>query len=312
MAWQNIQERGNTFCLRVTLLLYKLIGRHLLKCLIAPLVIFWYWLFTPRLRRASRQYLDRITPYLQAAPDKPLSTYRHLLHFAWVFVDKLAGWLGDVSEDELVLQGHEHFRAHYGKGALIITTHFGNMELLRALKADSDQVINVLVYNKHTEHFNRLLKHINPNALVRLISVDELGIDTAMYLQERLDAGEWLMVAADRTPIQSQRTDVLPFFGYDSAWPQGGWLLASLLKCPVMAVFCYPYQGKQHVSIHMLSECFSFPRKERKARLRRIMQDYVTLVEQHCILTPYQWFNFYPFWDEQNPDNETKVVAEHV
>ena len=81
MAWQNIQERGNTFCLRITLLLYKLIGRHLLKCLIAPLVIFWYWLFTPRLRRASRQYLDRITPYLQAAPDKPLSTYRHLLHF---------------------------------------------------------------------------------------------------------------------------------------------------------------------------------------------------------------------------------------
>ena len=186
------------------------------------------------------------------------------------------------------------------------------MELLRALKADSDQVINVLVYNKHTEHFNRLLKHINPNALVRLISVDELGIDTAMYLQERLNAGEWLMVAADRTPIQSQRTDVLPFFGYDSAWPQGGWLLASLLKCPVMAVFCYPYQGKQHVSIHMLSERFSFPRKERQARLRRIMQDYVTLVEQHCILTPYQWFNFYPFWDEQNPDNETKVVAKHV
>ena len=102
MAWQNIQERGNTFCLRVTLLLYKLIGRHLLKCLIAPLVIFWYWLFTPRLRRASRQYLDRITPYLQAARDKPLSTYRHLLHFAWVFVDKLAGLRVYVAEDELV------------------------------------------------------------------------------------------------------------------------------------------------------------------------------------------------------------------
>ena len=99
MAWQDTQERGNTFWLRVTLLLYKLIGRHLLKLIVAPLVIFWYWLFTPRLRRASRQYLDRITPHLQAAPAKPLSTYRHLLSFAWVFVDKLAGWLGDVSED---------------------------------------------------------------------------------------------------------------------------------------------------------------------------------------------------------------------
>ena len=312
MAWQDTQEKGNTFWLRLTLLLYKLIGRHLLKLLVAPVVIFWYWLFTPRLRRASRQYLNRVTPYLQAAPAKPLSTYRHLLSFAWVFVDKLAGWLGDVSEDELVLQGHEHFRAHYGKGALIITSHFGNMELLRAIKAGDPQVINVLVYNKHTEHFNRLLKHIDPTALVRLISVDELGIDTAMFLQERLDAGEWLMVAADRTPIQSQRTDVLPFLGHNSAWPQGGWLLASLLKCPVMAVFCYPHQDKQHVDIHLLSERFDFPRSERRQQLRRIMQDYIAIVEQHCSLTPYQWFNFYPFWDEQNPDPHTKAASEHV
>ena len=133
-----------------------------------------------------------------------------------------------------------------------------------------------------------------------------------MYLQERLDAGEWLMVAADRTPIQSQRTDVLPFLGHDSAWPQGGWLLASLLKCPVMAVFCYPYQNKQHVAIHMLSERFSFPRSERNTQLRRIMQDYVAIVEQHCRLTPYQWFNFYPFWDEQSPDTDAKVAAKHV
>lgn len=311
MAWQDTQEKGNTFWLRLTLFLYKTIGTHLLKCMVVPVVIFWYWLFNPRLRRASKQYLERIRPYLQDASHPPLTSYQHLNHYGLVFVDKLAGWLGDISEDSLVLQGHEHFRQHYGRGALIVTSHFGNMELLRALKSNNQQVVNVLVYTKHTEHFNRLIKHINPDAMVHLISVDELGIDTAIHLQERLDAGEWVMVAADRTPIQSNRVEILPFLGHDSPWPQGAWLLANLLKCPVITVFCYPLKQQQHVSIHLLAEQLSFPRAQRQQQMRAAMLQYIHLIEYHCSIAPYQWFNFYPFWDYQTPTSTNKVTRQH-
>lgn len=47
------------------------------------------------------------------------------------------------------LHGHEHFRAHYHKGAVIVVSHFGNIELPRAVKSAHAQKINVLVYQKH-------------------------------------------------------------------------------------------------------------------------------------------------------------------
>ncbi len=58
------------------------------------------------------------------------------------------------------------------------------------------------------------LKKLNDHADVNLISVDELGIETALLLQENLDRqGEWVIVAADRVPVQSERIQPVSFLG---------------------------------------------------------------------------------------------------
>ncbi len=88
----------------------------------------------------------------------------------------------------------------------------GNIELLRAIKAEHPQKINVLVYQKHATKFNAFLKKLNEHADVNLVSVDELGIETALILQDKLDQGEWVIVAADRVPVQSDRVQCSCFF----------------------------------------------------------------------------------------------------
>ncbi|MEK7740932.1 MAG: acyltransferase, partial [Pseudomonadota bacterium] len=32
--------------------------------------------------------------------------------------------------------------------------------------------------------------------------------------------------------------------------------------------------------------------------IAEVIQRYVQLVEQHCVDAPYQWFNFYNFWNK--------------
>ncbi|OTL82448.1 acyltransferase [Acinetobacter pittii] len=218
------------------------------------------------------------------------------MQFGECILDKIEGWLGNIPEQELQVFGHENFSEHYQKGALIVVSHFGNIELLRAIKSEHPQKINVLVYQKHATKFNEFLKKINDKADVCLLSVDELGIETAMLLQDKMQQGEWVIVAADRVPVQSDRVQHVDFLGESAAFPQGAWILANLLKVPVIAVFCYRVQQQFQVHIHSIAEQVSLPRANRIESMQTITKTYVTVLEQHCLRAPYQWFNFYNFW----------------
>lgn len=300
--WSDTPEKGNLFVLRLCLWLYRLLGRGVFLGLMS-VIIFWYWLFSPRTRRASLAYLHRV--HTQAGTHSPFDstpslwhTYRHLHAFGRSICDKIHGWSGGVSESQLHLFGHEHIRRHYGKGAVILVSHFGNIELLRAIKSDHSQQVNVLVYNKHASAFNAFLQSVNPKAGVRLISVDDMGVDTAIVLQERLDAGEWVIIASDRVPVRSERKQAVMFLGEQAYFPEGAWHLAHLLSAPVVAVFCYELSGAYELHIHPLSDDLRLPKKARQAVLHAHIQDYAHVLESHCLHAPYQWFNFYDFWQK--------------
>lgn len=300
--WNDLKEKGGMLPLTLMLWFYRIGGRVLCR-MVLYFVIMWYWLFSNLARQASLEYLTKLhqfageqSPFTQAPT--LAHTYTHLMQFGESILDKIEGWLGSIPNEKLNLHGHEHFRAHYQKGAIIMVSHFGNVELLRAIKSDHTQKINVLVYQKHATKFNEFLKKINDKADVHLISVDELGIETAVLLQEKLEQGEWVIVAADRVPVQSHRVQTVSFLGEDAHWPQGAWILANLLKVPLFAVFCYRQQDRFDVHIHALAEKVELPRGNRLVAMQVITRQYVALLEQHCIRAPYQWFNFYHFWNK--------------
>ncbi|AWL29871.1 acyltransferase [Acinetobacter defluvii] len=300
--WNQLKEKGGMLPLTLMLWFYRIGGRVLCR-IVLYFVIMWYWLFSNLAKQASLEYLNKLHQF--AGERSPFSqaptfaqTYTHLMQFGECILDKIEGWLGSIPEQKLNLYGHAHFRAHYQKGAIIMVSHFGNVELLRAIKSEHPQKINVLVYQKHATKFNQFLKTINDKADIHLISVDELGIETAMLLQDKLDQGEWVILAADRVPVQSQRVQKVSFLGEDAQWPQGAWILASLLKVPLLAVFCYRQQDQFDVHIHMLADKVDLPRANRLATMQVITRQYVALLEQHCIRAPYQWFNFYHFWNK--------------
>lgn len=300
--WNHLKEKGGMFPLMLMLWFYRLGGRVLCR-MVLYFVIMWYWIFSTTAKQASLQYLNQLHRFAgeqSPFPQAPtlLNSYTHFMQFGECILDKIEGWLGNIPEQKLSLHGHEHFQAHYQKGAIILVSHFGNIELLRAIKSENPQKINVLVYQKHATKFNDFLKKINTNADVHLISVDELGIETAVLLQEKLDQGEWVILAADRVPVQSQRVQRVSFLGEDADWPQGAWILASLLKVPLLAVFCYRHNQHFDVHIHLLAEKIELSRTNRLVTMQNFTRKYVEVLEQHCIRAPYQWFNFYHFWNK--------------
>ncbi|MEB3753607.1 acyltransferase [Acinetobacter sp. MD2(2019)] len=301
--WNEIKEKGGMFPLLLILFLYRIFGRGFIQS-ISYFIVMWYWLFSSHARQASLSYLKNLHVFAQ--PHSPfkqtptwLQSYQHFLHFAEAIVDKMQGWLGEIPEQALKIYGHEHLSRHYGKGLVIVVSHFGNIELLRALKSATNQKINILVYQNHAQAFNQFLKKMNHHSTVSLIAVDQLGIDTTILLQDKIEAGEWVIIAADRVPAHSQRTQTLSFLGQPAQWPQGAWILANLLKVPVVASFCYRHQQQLEAHFHALAEVIDLPRQARMQQMAHFTTQYIQLLEQHCIKAPYQWFNFYQFWKIQ-------------
>jgi predicted LPLAT superfamily acyltransferase len=59
------------------------------------------------------------------------------------------------------------------------------------------------------------------------------------------------------------------------------------------------YLGGNRYAVHFepLADFSDTPRAERPAAVRAAVERYAALLERHCKAAPYNWFNFYDFWE---------------
>ncbi|MGR9014219.1 MAG: LpxL/LpxP family acyltransferase [Gammaproteobacteria bacterium] len=299
--WAGMGEWSLIWGMRFLLRVYLLFGRIVLQWFLYP-VVSYYWLANTSGRAASQAYLQRIAKRLPTAnlSGNLWDSYRHFISFANAIIDKLAAWSGALSLADVEYRGREALLAQIrtGKGAILLGSHLGNLEVCRMI-ADLDGAsrINVLVHTKHAEKFNRLLRQTNENSGLNLIQVTEISAATAMLLSDKIDNGELIIITADRTPVsQNSRVSRAEFLGAEAWFPQGPFILASLLKCPVYTLFCLKQQGKQVIYFEHFSDGLMFPRKTREQAMQQTIQRYAKRLEHYCLTEPLQWFNFFDFW----------------
>jgi predicted LPLAT superfamily acyltransferase len=299
--WAQMEERGIIWGMQVLLKVYQLFGRKVLQIFLYPVVIY-FWLTNSKARKASLEYLQRISAFL---PDNRIHTglygsYRHFICFANAIIDKLAVWNRALSLQNTEFHGREAFQRHVGQGqgVLILGSHLGNIEVCRAIAYLGKKVtVNVLVHTKHAKKFNTLLNRYAGTGTMNLLQVTEMNAATAMMLKDRIDAGELVVIAADRIPVSGHnRVAKADFLSKTALFPQGPFILASLLKCPVYTLFCLKQHGKQVIYFEHFSSGLSFPRKQRDAMIQVCVQDFADRLQRYCLQEPLQWFNFYDFW----------------
>ncbi|WP_421152926.1 glycosyltransferase family 2 protein [Aeromonas dhakensis] len=307
--WSRTPERGSLLGMQIMLASYRLLGRRGFSLLLYP-VIGYFWLTGRAQREASRAYLARLETFANAQgvvlPAEPRSSFRHFLRFGEAALDKLAGWRGDITEQEVELVGAEHYQTaiNSGKGVLLLGSHLGDLELCRALGSRKQGLrINALVFTRHAARFNALLKQINPDSRLNLIPVQELGADTAILLKEKLERGEWVVIVGDRTSVTREKRVIwADFLGAPAPFPLGPFVLSSVLGCPVYLMFGLKEQGRFRVHFEPFADGQPLPRQGRQQILASRVQAYADRLQHHCLRAPLDWFNFFDFWqltDEQ-------------
>jgi len=302
--WAAMEERGVLWGMRFLLGVYLLFGRPAFRLLLYP-VVGYYFVVNRQARAASQDYLRRLHRFApRLGLDSRLShSYRHFLSFAECLLDKIVVWLGRFDTDTVTFHHRDRFLEllERGQGGVIVTAHLGNLEVCRAL-ADFRKGLrlNILVHTKHAEKFNRLLASVDKSRNMTLIQVTDIDPTTAILLQEKVRRGEFVVLVGDRIPIGSpERVVRLPFLGQPAPFPQGPWLLAHLLQCPVFTLFCYR-NGGYHIHFDPLYDRVRLPRGRdaRQAAIAECARAFVDRLQGHCLRAPLQWFNFYPFWGD--------------
>jgi len=305
--WSVETERRGQWGLRFMLAVYRYGGRLPFTLLLWPVVAV-YWLSGQRARSASRQWLAQVTVAAQqrqvALPPR-LNSYRHFLRFAGAMLDKVASWRGDLhwGRDIDFAPGAEAIiRAPTPQGKLILASHLGDIEACRAMAQQvSGLVINALVFTDNARRFRAVLETIAPQAGVNLMPVSDIGPETAILLQQKLDAGEWVAIVGDRTAVNPQRGGERrviwsDFLGRAAPFPQGPFVLAAALRCPVLLMFALRQQGKLLIHCEPFADPLLLPRAQRQQALQQAVDRYAQRLAHYALLAPLDWFNFFDFW----------------
>ncbi|HEX3637862.1 MAG TPA: glycosyltransferase family 2 protein, partial [Paraburkholderia sp.] len=301
-AWWRIAERGSHLGMSLLALSCTLFGRRFTALWLHPIVA--YFLLTGRAARAaSENYFTRlhaVAPSVDTPRPGWLSAYRHMLAFAQSGFDKLAAWSGRVNNADVEFEDPSAFEALVasGKGALVIGAHLGNLEMTRALAAQGAYAkVTAVVYTEHARRFNSVLASANSQFARHLLEVSDFGPETAMMMQERVDAGELLVIVGDRVPAhEAGRTTEAQFLGSTASFAQGPYVLAHALGCPVYLFFCLKEHDGYRLYFEPFAERIELPRRDRAQHLAAWAQRYAARLEHYCRKAPYQWFNFFDFW----------------
>jgi len=313
--WSQQAERGVYWSMWLSHQVYRVFGRRGLTVVLYPLVTYFFLTNAPA-RRASRAFLTRVHACGgdQKYPPTARDVHRHFFTFADCVADRIAAWRGDIRHEHVEFDGQDRLLEQNasGQGAVLITSHLGNIELCRGL---NDQLrnlrMNVLVYNHHAPRINRLLGRINPNSRMKLVDIRDFGAQTAAWLKQQVDAGEFVAIAGDRTPPSLNRHVVSArFLGDDAPFPTGPFIIASLLRCPVYLMTCTRHQGRYRVEVVPFAERITLARGRREEDLQYWAQRYATDLEARALATPLQWFNFYDFWGHAVTDASPKAPAQ--
>ena len=309
--WAAAQERRGMGGMRLMLQVYQRFGRGPFTLLLWPVVAV-YWLTGTEARRASQQWLQGVRSYAaeqQHPLPRPLNSFHHFLRFGHAMLDKIASWRGDLrwgKEIDFATGAEAALTAGRPGGRLILASHLGDIEACRALAQQvSGLVINALVFTDNAQRFKQVLDEIAPQASVNVIPVSNIGPETAILLQQKLDAGEWVAIVGDRTAVNRQRGGERrvvwsEFMGRPAPFPQGPFVLAAALRCPVLLMFALRQGGRLRLYCEPFADPLQLPRASRQQALQQVVDRYAARLAHHALLAPLDWFNFFDFW--QLPD----------
>jgi len=293
LSWKNQKERGTPFMLYLIRWIAIHLGRRTSRLILYP-ITFYFLLFAPSARRASYDYLCRVLNY----PVRPWHVARHFFHFSATILDRVFLLTGRFSLLDIRIHNLDLVERQLaeGSGCILLGSHIGSFEALRALGISKYKLpVKVVMQEEHNETITRLLHSLNPEVGKSIIKLGKP--DSLLKVHEYLQQGYLVGILGDRA-VEADQTILCEVLGEKAELPTGPILAASVLSVPVILFFGI-YNGTNRYDIYFeaFAEKIIIEREQHDCDMTRWLQKYADRLTFHARQSPYNWFNFYEFWD---------------
>ena len=293
-GWLATPERGSGSLLRAMTILSLRLGRRASRVVLYLIVVYFY-LAAPAAARESRRYLRKALKRSPTVGDR----FAHLLSFATVIHDRVYLLNDRFSLFSIDVKGEELLQRalHGGTGCFLMGAHLGSFELTRAYGQQHPGVtVAMAMYAENARKIGTALAAINPQATLPVIRLGSL--DAMLQIQARLDEGAFVGVLGDRT-LGDEAVFLVNFLGTPAPFPIGPWRAAALLRRPVLFIAgLYCGANRYRIVVDEVADFTAVLRQDRESAIRAAITRYAALLENRCCENPYNWFNFFDFWQE--------------
>lgn len=304
-GWLAMRERGSTAGMYFIVACHRLLGRRLCAYLIVP-VVGYFFLTGRAARQASRRYLLRLHQW--AAHGDPGETpswrasLRHFYEFGLNILDRVSFFAGDTAGFRTVVHGRELLErmARAGRGALVLSAHLGSFDALRLVADEGGVALSVAMFLRNAPRINAVFQRLNAGRPLRIIDLGRAAPQSVFAIRACLQRGEFVGMLADRVGTGDDgRVARVRFLGAPAVIPQGPFALAAALKCPVLLMIALRVDHRTYeVFVELLADDVVSAAGDRDTAVETLARRYASRLERYCGRAPYQWFNFYDFWDE--------------
>jgi predicted LPLAT superfamily acyltransferase len=292
--WKQRPEGGGWFAIWLIRTIARRGGRTVARLCLYPITLYFLALRGPE-RRASRAYLARAL----GRPAGWFEVARHIHTFAATILDRVFLLGEHLRRFDVRVTGLEDLHAHVDQGGLLLFgSHLGSFEVMRVLARDRPDIkVRVVLDKAHNPAMTQLLDALNPEVAATVIDAGQDGPSIVLEIQQAIAEGSVVALLVDRTQPGEAGLPV-EFLGKPAQLPSAPWLIAAVLQAPVMLAFGLYRGGNRY---EMVFEPFSgpiiVPRQHRAQVLGALAQRYAIRLEHYARSAPYNWFNFYDFWN---------------
>ena len=301
VQWKQRPEGGGWFAIWLIRNIGRYGGRAVARALLYPITLYFLLRRGPE-RRASRAYLGRV---LQR-PATLLDVARHIHTFAATILDRVFLLSGQLRRFAVGIEGLEALHAHLdaGRGVLLFGSHLGSFEVLRVLsRARPDVTVRVVLDKGHNPAMTQLLDALNPDIAATVIDAAQDGPAIVLAIGQAIADGHLVALLVDRAGPGEAARDA-PFLGQDASFPSAPWLIAAVLGAPVLLAFgLYRGGNRYDLVFEPFSDGERVPRGQRAQQMATLIRRYAARLEHHARHAPYNWFNFYDFWEHPDDDS---------
>ena len=284
--------RGSPLGIRLIIFLYNTFGYKAAKALVY-VVAFFYALVSLKNREALASFYEAV-----GIPRSFYTYFKHVYAFSLTIFDRFIAKEGMQEAHIKVERVHvENFETLQKTGGILVLSHHGNWAQSFKIFQTYDIKLNIIGDEAIDTNLQKLETDKEENNRIHVIDL-KAGMQAMLEIARALQNREIIIIMVDRVKEEDKAVSV-SFLERATYLHSGGFEIAHMRKTPMLG--CDIVRTDDNAIKVEFSEIITTQEKKKEERIGDLAQQYASFLERVVKAYPYQWFNFFDFW-EKKPD----------